>query len=163
MLKPWIHKIRQKKPKQMIKQQKKTTKEEKSSTLPAKSFFLLFLWAYGSRGNSREFFSTHFWSLLQFCKKQPFMNRTLQLSWVISILSLWYFARWRIWMLFFWGLEIKPCESRLEFAHPQKIKNTKKQMTKNGWWGDGKNYQRRRKKFIACKIIFFTLFLGLWV
>ena len=53
----------------MIKQQKKNTQEEKIHCL----------WAYGPRGNSPEFFSAHFWSLLQIFKKQPFMNRTLQL------------------------------------------------------------------------------------
>ena len=80
MLKPWIHKTRQKK--QMIKQQKKTTKEAgEKSTLPAKSFFLTFFWAYWSRRNSREYFSAHFWSLLQIFKKQTIMNRTLQLFW----------------------------------------------------------------------------------
>ena len=36
---------------------KKTTKDEEKSSLPAKSIFSHFFWAYGSRGNSREFFS----------------------------------------------------------------------------------------------------------
>ena len=91
MLKPWIHKTRQKKTND--KTTEKTTKEEEKSTLPVKSFFYLYFWAYGSRGNSRDFFSAHFWSLLQISKKQTFMNRTLQLFLVISILSLSYFAR----------------------------------------------------------------------
>ena len=33
-------------------------------------------------------------------------------------------------VVFYLGLEIKPCESRLEFVHPQKIKKTGKQMIK---------------------------------
>jgi len=48
---------------------------------------------------------------------------------------------------FYLGLKIK-CESRLEFVHPQKIKNKKT------------NDKTTEK---ACKIIFFTFFLGLWV
>ena len=58
---------------------------------------------------------------------------------------------------FFWGgLEIKPCESRLEFVHtPKKFKKTSDQKTE-------KNNQRGRKKYIACKINCFTFFFGLW-
>ena len=55
-------------------------------------------------------------------------------------------------VFFLGGLEIKPCESRLEFVHtPKKIKKTNDQKTE-------KNNQRGRKKYIACKINCFTFF-----
>ena len=50
----------------MMGRRKKTTKEEEKSTLPAKSIFSHFFWAYGSRGNSRNFFLIHFPSLTDF-------------------------------------------------------------------------------------------------
>ena len=71
----------------------KNNQRGRKKYIACKIIFFYFFWAYGSRGNSREFFSAHFWSLIQIFKKQAFMNRTLQLFLVISNLSLWYFAR----------------------------------------------------------------------
>jgi len=88
MLKPWIHKTRapsKEKKQKMIKQQKKTTKEEEKSALPV--FFLLFFGPMGLAETIAIFFSA-FLECAQIFKKQTFMNRTLQLFLVISILSL---------------------------------------------------------------------------
>ena len=154
MLKRWIHKTRQ----TNDKTTEKTTKEEETSTLPAKYFFYIF---FGPMGLG-ETFANFFERIFGVCSRFSRNNRL----WTELCNFFWWFPFYHFDILladefgcyFFGGLEIKPWESRLEFAHPQKIKKTKKQMTKNGWWGDGKKYQRGRKKYIACKINFFTFF-----
>ena len=92
--------------KKKMKQQKETTKEEENSTLPAKSIFSHVFWAYGSRGNSRDFFSFIFpvsWILREKINCQIFL--------VISILMFcslcWWFAK-QIFVNFFGGTGHEP-------------------------------------------------------
>ena len=87
------------------------------------------LWVYGSKGNCRQFFAAHFWSLLQIFEKQTFMNQLWNFVWWFPF---YHFdtllavpMNFDVFFFYFWGLEIKPCESRLEFVHPKKIKNKK--------------------------------------
>ena len=54
-------------------------------------------------------------------------------------------------VIFYSGLEIKPCESRLEFVHP-KNKKAEKKTTKED-----------EKSTLPAKSFFLTVFLGLWV
>ena len=62
-------------------------------------------------------------------------------------------------VIFDFGLEIKPCESRLEFVHLQKLKKTEKQMIKQ----QKKTIPKRTKKIHCLQNLFFLLFLRLWV
>ena len=57
---------------------------------------------------------------------------------------------------FFLGLEIKPCESRLEFVHPQKIKKTVKQMIKQ----QKKTTKEEETSTLPAKSFFLFFFLG---
>ena len=143
--------------KQMIKQQRKTTKDEEKNTLPAKTCFFFLAGAYGSRGNSRKFFSSHFWSLLQIFKKQTFMNRTLQLFGAISILSLWCFARCadEFRCIFFGGvLKLTPASRDLNLSTPKNTK-TNKQMIKQQ-----KKLPKRTKKVFCLQNQCFHIFFG---
>ena len=70
----------------MIKQQKK--KGGRKKYIACKLMFFVFLGPMGLGETLAIFFQRIFGFLLQIFKKQTFMNRTLQLFLVISILSL---------------------------------------------------------------------------
>ena len=87
MLKPWIHKP-PRPPQKKTKDDKTTEKKQpkRKKKVPC-LFFLLFFGPMGLAETIAIFFSA-FLECAQIFKKQTFMNRTLQLFLVISILSL---------------------------------------------------------------------------
>ena len=116
----------------MIKQQKKTTKEEEKSTLPAKSFLYFFWGPMGLGGTLANFFSAFLEFAPGFQETNVYEPNFATFFWWFQWFPFYHFhillvVLMNLDVIFSLGLEIKPCESRLEFVHPPQKK------TKNKW------------------------------
>ena len=94
----------------MIKQLKKT-KEEETSALPAKSFCSHFFWAYGCRGNSRDFFLINFPSLMEFKGKNQLPDFVGDFHFDILFIAL--IICQKNTCQFFWGWQIQVATRRV--------------------------------------------------
>ena len=125
-------------------------------------FFTFFFGPMGLRETRAHFFQRTSGVCSKFSRNKRLWTELCNFFWWFPFyhfdILLAVLMNWDV--IFYLGLEIKPCESRLEFAHPQKIKTQKNKWQKTDDGATEKNYQRGRKKYIASKINFFTFFFA---
>ena len=156
MLKPWIHKTRPKKNK--WQNNRKSNQRGRKKYIACSNMFFTFFWPMGLGETLANFFQRIFGVCSRFSRNKRLWTKLCHFFWWFPFyhFDILLAVLMNLDVIFCLGLEINPCESRLEFVHPKKIKN---KQTNDTTEKATKEEEKSTLPAATC----FLLFFGQWV